>query len=58
MTSTKIVLADLGSSCREFFNGCLGIAVALLVSRGMIFRVFLLGVQSSCNLITFVHVLE
>ena len=46
---SKIVKADLNSPCRELSKRGLGIIVALSVFSGIIFRVFLLGVQSSCT---------
>ena len=49
MNQTKLNQADLESPCRELSNGGLGIVVALLVFRELIFRVRVLGIQSSRN---------
>ena len=49
MDDTKPYPEDLDSPCRELSNGGLGLVVALLVCPGINFRVFLLGVQSSCT---------
>ena len=48
MNVIKIVKADLDFPRQELSNSDLGIVVALLVFWELIFRVFLLGVQSSC----------
>ena len=51
MNFTKIVKADLDSPRPKLSNGGLGIDVALTVFfQELIFRVFLLRVQSSCNM--------
>ena len=49
MTLTKLNQADLDSPCRELSNYGLNIVVALVFFWELIFRVFLPGVQSSCN---------
>ena len=50
MDHTKIVQADLDSPRRELSDDRLGIVVALSVFfRELLFRVFLLGVQSNCS---------
>ena len=45
---TNMYPEDLHSPRRELSNGGLGTIVALWFIRELIFRVFLLGVQSSC----------
>ena len=49
MAHTKMYSKDLDSPRRELSNGGLGIVVALTAFRELIFRVFILGVQSSCT---------
>ena len=48
MNFAKIVKSDLNSPRRELSDGGLGIFVAFMVFRQLMFCVFLLGVQSSC----------